>query len=376
MRPIRVMHLVHMPGPGGTEAVVSNLLSWMPPGVVQALACPPGALAESAPCSVRVYPVPFTLVRRSRSPLSMARGLRRVGEVVSALERALADFQPHIVHAHAAKAAILASRCPSRTRWSLIWHLHDYLPLGPLRSLWIARARDAADSILAVSHDVARCVGGRRPVVIHNALPDMAVAGPDEGRRVRESLGLPESTPLLGYAGRLDREKGVGTLLEVFRMVLREAPSAHLLIAGWSAFGETGLVALRRLSRRLGVEGSVHFLGRVPNLASLYRALTVFTHPAPREPFGLVILEALASGVPVVAFRSGGPREILDDFDPSLTVPVGDLEAYAQTVCRLLSDDAMRRRVAEEGPRYVRERFSPEAHCTALLAHYGSLMRP
>ncbi|MBN1424822.1 glycosyltransferase family 4 protein [Candidatus Fermentibacteria bacterium] len=379
---MRVLHLVHTPGPGGTEAVVANLLSWIPRSeAVQALACPEGPLAVQArdagnPC----YPVPFDLVRRTASPIGLAQTLGHVCAVNNALVRSIDAFQPDIVHAHAVKAAVLAHRyAGSRRNWRLVWHLHDYIPLGRLRRLWIWQACRAADAIATVSEHVALNVPGveGRATVVHNSLPPQRSKDPRLSRELLRSCGVPGTSPILGYAGRLDAEKGVHLLLRAFSLVRLNLPSARLLIAGGSQFRSNDVTReLQGEAARLGVNDAVHFLGRLPDLLGFYGAITVFAHPAPREPFGLVVLEALAQGIPVVAYDAGGPREILRGFDPSFLVPQGDLEAFAAKCCRLLSDSALQARTGVEGPVFVAEAYRPEVQCRKVLSLYWRVHTP
>lgn len=380
MTPLRILHLVHTPGPGGTETVAANLLAWIPDSeAVQALACPEGLLSVQARNAGRLhYPVGFDLVRRSGSVWGIGRSLRQASTVTGALVRAIHDFRPDIVHAHAAKAAILAHRCEcSRRDWLLIWHLHDYIPLGRFRRLWIWRAARAADAIVTVSRHVARNVPGvgGRAVVVPNSLPPQLAPDPRVSAELRVSAGIPAGSPVLGYAGRLDAEKGVPLLLKSFSVILRSLPQARLLIAGGAAFNqEDAALRLRSEAVRMGIGGSVLFLGRLPDLVGFYGAITAFVHPAPREPFGLVVLEALARGIPVVAYDTGGPREILRGFDPSLLVRRGDTDAFAATCCRVLGDAALQARVRAEGPAFVAGAYAPEVQCRKVLALYRRML--
>lgn len=374
----RVLHLVHTPGPGGTEAVVGNLLTWIAPSdATQAVACPAGPLAETARRAGRPwYPVAFGTLRRPAAGAGLIRALAAAPAVMRELAVAFRSFQPDIVHAHGAKAAVLAAAWRRRSRpWMLVWHLHDYLPLGPLRRLWIHRAR-RAEGIVAVSRHVAETVLGDAScaTVIPNAIAPPPPSDPAEGDRLLSSIGVPAGSVVIGYAGRLDREKGVETLLHSFVRIAEKEASARLLIAGSSPFKPKQTRAgLARLSADLGVAGRVHFAGRLPDLAGFYSAITLFVLPSPCEPFGLVILEALVRGIPVVAFAAGGAREILEPFDPSMLVPPADCEAFAATCCRILRDGAGRERVRRAGPEFVARAFAPDVQCGALVSLYRSL---
>ena len=138
------------------------------------------------------------------------------------------------------------------------------------------------------------------------------------------------------FAGRLVPQKGVDVLLRAFGAVLRRHPDATLHLAG---DGQLRLY-LQRLARFLGVSGGVHFLGwRGDDLPALYRSAAVTAVPSLYEPFGLVALEAMASGCPVVASRVGGLAEIVD----GTTVVPGDHLDLATRLVELLSDPDLAR---------------------------------
>jgi glycosyltransferase involved in cell wall biosynthesis len=200
-------------------------------------------------------------------------------------------------------------------------------------------------------------------------------ADPVAGASMLESLSIPAGSPVIGYAGRLDAEKGVEELLRIFHRVCAQEPKARLLIAGGSPFqADAAARHLIDLAARLNLQDRVHFLGRLPDLTSFYAALTLFAHPAPREPFGLVVLEALAHGIPVVAFDTGGPREILCGFEPGLLVAAGNSDEFAATCCRVVRNEALLTRVRREGPGFVSTAFGPSVQGRAILEHYRSML--
>jgi glycogen(starch) synthase len=153
--------------------------------------------------------------------------------------------------------------------------------------------------------------------------------------------------PTLLFAGRLEYEKGVQTLLEAIPLVARDLPWARLRVVGRGTYaGE-----LRRRTGELGLEGRVRFDGFVDaeRLRELYLSSDAVVVPSLYEPFGLVALEAMASGVPVVASDTGGLRELVEDEVTGLRFPPGDHAALARTVVRVLSDPDLARRLGREG---------------------------
>ena len=165
------------------------------------------------------------------------------------------------------------------------------------------------------------------------------VAHPGEVAALRRGV-LGGDGPLVLYAGRLDPEKGLGTLCEAWPRVLAASPQARLLMAGTGRLEE-------RLREQLG-EGA-RLLGYVERqaLAYLYRAADVVVVPSVYEPFGLVALEVMLAGRALVASDAGGLAEIVRHEENGLSVPAGDAGALGQAVLRLSSDPALRERLGK-----------------------------
>ncbi|MBA3685997.1 MAG: glycosyltransferase family 4 protein [Planctomycetes bacterium] len=177
-----------------------------------------------------------------------------------------------------------------------------------------------------------------------------------------------EGGPVL-YVGQLIRGKAVDVLLAA----MTRLPGERLEIVGSGPQeGE-----LRARCRALALDDRVAFLGRLdgPALEAAYRRAAVVAVPsrAP-ETLNLVGIEALARGVPVVATAVGGMGAWLQDGETGLAVPSNDAVALAAALRRLLTDSALRQRLADRGRAVVGERFTFQAHCAGLLAFFTSLL--
>ncbi|MEB3196960.1 MAG: glycosyltransferase family 4 protein [Candidatus Sericytochromatia bacterium] len=209
---------------------------------------------------------------------------------------------------------------------------------------------------------------------------------PSEGGPYRRAHGLDEQAILLLYVGRLERRKGVLTLWEAFARLAPQLPQLHLHLAGYSTDlsrqGDSVLGHLQRLSRESGLADRIRFLGHRPyqELPALYGACDVFVAPSPFEPFGMVYLEAMACGKPVVACRAGGALEIIEHGRSGLLVPASHPEALANALRTTVENEAWRRRLGEAAHQEVQQRFTlaqlaarTESHYrTAVAAHQAS----
>ena len=307
-----------------------------------------------------------------------------------ALMRALAPLTDlDLVHIHTPFVAHYAGvRCARRLNIPCIatYHtffaeyLHHYVPLLP-RSLGrgLARAftRSQCQSVTALiaPSEPMRAVlldyGVTRPIhVIPTGLAaDRFKKG--DGARFRAAHAVPADRPLMLYIGRVAHEKNIGFLLQVFARVRTRVPEAIFVIAGEGPARDS----LRELAGRLGLADGVHFVGyleRDTQLLDCYAAADVFVFASRTETQGLVLLEAMAQGAPLVSTAHLGTRSVLQAGCGALIV-AEDVEAFAAAAVRVLQDAGLRARLADAGRRYATE-WSSLAMARRLQELYRSLV--
>lgn len=192
--------------------------------------------------------------------------------------------------------------------------------------------------------------------------------GRERGRGWRERLGIPAEAPLVLGVGRMATKKGFHVLMEALPSVLAARPEVHVVLAG----GGDRLAELRAAASRW--PGRVHLPGpaRHDELPDLFRAADLFVMPAVHDPAGNVdglpnvVLEAMASGLPVVASRVSGIPLAVEDQETGLLVPEADAAALAAALARLLGDPAAAREMGERG----RRRAEAELTWDAVAARY------
>ena len=175
-----------------------------------------------------------------------------------------------------------------------------------------------------------------------------------DGSKVRRRHGL-EGHRVVLYVGSLTRIKGVDLLLRALRLVAEEVPDVKLVILGDGPLRGR----LMELARELGVEDRVVFAGQVPHeeVPGYMAASDLLAHPSLSESLGRALLEAQASGRPVVAFKVGGVREAVRDGWTGILVEPGDYRGMAEAIARLLLDEGLRSWMGVEARRFVEERF-------------------
>jgi glycosyltransferase involved in cell wall biosynthesis len=176
-------------------------------------------------------------------------------------------------------------------------------------------------------------------------------------KSLRRELGLSAETKLVMMAARLDPQKDWFTFLKTARQVQEQMDQCCGFLIVGSGPEEPGLrdYAAARDIRR------VFFLNHRGDVPSLLHQVDVFLLTSRREPFGIVVLEAMAAGCPVVATRSGGPDSILTDGVDGLLADVGDVQGLANHIISLLQDDGFTRKLVQTARKTVANRYSLEA---------------
>lgn len=256
-------------------------------------------------------------------------------------------------------------------------YLSCYLPLAP-RPLTRAWARmfsrsqgNAVDAVVTPSramHDKLADYGVTTPIgIIPTGLDLPRFTGGDR-QRFRRKLGIPEDRPLLLYVGRVAHEKNIDFLLETLTEIRRVEPRALLLVAGEGP-AETHL---HHLCTRLGIGENVLFTGyldRAGSLLDCYAAADVFVFASHTETQGLVLLEAMAMGLPVVAHAVMGAREVLREGEGALVAAPGDRADFAAQVLRLLGDPSLLHEQRQRAREYA-ARWSNEACAQRMVELY------
>jgi 1,2-diacylglycerol 3-alpha-glucosyltransferase len=258
-------------------------------------------------------------------------------------------------------------------------YLHHYVPVLPrglsrMLARTFTRSQCAAVQTLIAPSEPMRAVltayGVTTPIhVLPTGLaPDRFRSG--DGGAFRARAGIAAERPLVTYIGRVAHEKNVGFLVQMFREVLKSVPEAMLVIAGEGPARE----ALRSQVAALGLERQVHFAGylaRDSALLDCYAAADVFVFASRTETQGLVLLEAMAQGAPVVSTAELGTRSILVPGSGALVVPE-ERGAFAAAVVRVLQDAGLREGMAARGRAYARS-WSSAAMAARLADIYREL---
>jgi glycosyltransferase involved in cell wall biosynthesis len=320
-----------------------------------------------------VFPIPVALrpPGEGRDPFRVQRSLVRLYRVLTA--------QPFdLVHTHGYFADIIAAPLCRYLRIPHIATCHGYIPTGGSLSLYNRLDRLAlrlCSRIIAVADEirdelVASGIDRAKVVVIQNAVGATRGSSPAAGKaEARKALGLDPDAFIVGYAGRLSREKGVEHLLRAARALKGQGEGCVVLLLG----DGPERPALEGLARSLGLK--VVFAGFRSDVERWLSAMDVFALPSLTEGTPLALLEAMSLGVPVVASAVGGVPGVVQDGVSGFLVEPGDHLGMGERIRAYRRDPLLGERMSARAAATVRERFEVHAWCSRIVRQYREVAR-
>lgn len=294
---------------------------------------------------------------------------------VARLAHLIRRIRPHVLHTHHTGALIYgtAARMLAGTRGHIhTEHSHDILDAsGRLR--FLQRVLSAAPlTTVCVAEEVRQYLGlvagipWERMAVLQNGVDTDRFAPGGANPRLLRELGVEDDGPVVVTVGRLDPLKDQATLIKAFAMVRQRVPNAWLLLVGDGPLRRS----LAELASDCGQSDRVVFAGVRTDVERILPLCSVFALSSTNEGLPLVALEAMASGLPLVATSVGGIPQLVEDGNTGLLCPAGDMAALADALVRALTDDGVGRALGANGRRLVETRHSLQAMVAAYEALY------
>jgi glycosyltransferase involved in cell wall biosynthesis len=383
---LKVIFYNHTGQVSGAERVMLMILSGIDRARFQAsVICPAeGELTWlSEGIGVPVSNIESLQARFTWRPDYLIKYLKSFFRVILELRRMVVEAGPDLIHANTIRAGLVATTATIGTRIPVIWHLHDMLPHHPLSTLirWFATLSPRT-GLLAISQAVARRFRGRllrllnactKVQVIHNGInlkrftPDPAAS-----QRVRLELGVGEEQFLIGIVGQITARKGQLELIRAFAKVARQLPTAMLAVVGAPLFNDDHEYQkeLKRTAENLGVAERVIFTGSRNDVQVMMQALDLLVLNSKVEPFGLVVLEAMACGAPVLATAVDGVPELICHGISGWLVPAGDEKELAKGLVTLATDRKLRSNLVKEAKSNTVPKFSADKYLRLVESYY------
>ena len=248
----------------------------------------------------------------------------------------------------------------------------------PLKKRFLLRA----DRFIAITKELeedflSNKVESEKIVRIPNGV-DVNIYHPvslEDKLKIRQKLSIPVDKIIVMFVGRLVKWKGVPLLVKAWPMVIRDCPEAHLYIVGPGNANMDGCEdELKEIISSLGISKSVTFTGGVNNGPEYFNAADIFTSPAEYEAFGITVIEAMSSGLPVVVTSVGGMKETVRNNEHGLSIPVNDLECLHTSLVTLIRDISLRQKMGAASRVWVEQKFSLDAIAEKYLHLFRSLI--
>jgi glycosyltransferase involved in cell wall biosynthesis len=358
-----VLHLIDTAGPGGAETVFAQLAHRMGERDTTTLTVIPREDWLSGHLrSLQIEPV--ILAARGSVNVSYLRQLLKVAR----------GHRVRLIHTHLLGSAIYGALLGLITRTPVIAVLHgptDLRDLGKMAGLKRWLLAHACSVVVAVSTSTrdALLTFGLAPdaiTLIRNGV-DTDFYSPGRATELRAELGIGPEELLIGAVGNIRKPKAYEVLLKAAALVLARLPACHFAIIGQGDAEQ--LAPLETLRDSMGIAQRCHFLGFRRSTPELYRNFDVFVSSSRSEGLSLAFLEAMATGLPVVATRSGGPQEVIEPDVNGVLVPIEDPDSLAEALLRTLQSPEFRTRVGAAARQRVVHSFSLEA----VLRQYAGL---
>lgn len=297
------------------------------------------------------------------------------------LARIIREKNIKIVHAHLARdypVAALAVRLSKKAKLVLTRHL--LFPLNfphkfvlPKNSTFIAVSKGVRGVLrkqFFLPHEQIRLVyNGINTVLFENTKKTVAI------ENSLRQLNLKSDALLIGIAGEITAHKGQTDFVRAASLVLKQFPAAEFLIVGQDSSPRGRyLKHLENVIEELGLQNNIHLLGWIDNVAPVFAAVDVFVSASRIEPFGLVIVEAMASGCAVIATKTDGATEIIEDGKTGILVSVENPSELSKAIGELLSDKSFRQELGDNARKAAVEKFSIQRMVEETVKIYREIL--
>ncbi len=374
-----VLYLNHSAQMSGAEASLRSLLWGLrrADAPIDPLVALPGegpltSLLRDEGWSVTL--APLRRLERPRGLVDTMASLLHVLQTAPHICRLANGSDAKIIHSNSTTAHIVGGIAGDKTHKPAIWHCRDLVPLGKIAG----QLGDKAAQVVAISNCVADLLEGEgvsrdKIRVIFNGLD------PDEWRPrqrsvVRELLAIPPDDFVFGVVGQMVPWKNHSAFIEAAAQLMQdpECARARFVVIGGDLWDEqaTYIKELRALVKKHELAGRFNFVPHQSDGADALAALDCLVHPALDEPFGRVVMEAMAMQKPVIAMNSNGPKEIIQHEHDGLLV---EPEELASAMKRVLQDADLREHLSHNARPSVESRFHIAEHTRKVLELYGEL---
>lgn len=383
----RVLYVSHTSEMSGAERSLLTLLGGLPASVSPVVACPAGRLADA----VRAMGVPVIEIAEIRAsfrldPRHTPAAIFEIARLAAVIRRIARQQRVHLIHANSVRAGLAAGLVRRVGGPPTIVHVRDCLPKTVTAYLTRRAITGLATMVVANSIYTARnfLLRSDQPQlrVVYNAVDPSRFGSVACSRdEARSELGIGESDHVLGLIAQITPWKGQDDAIRIVAELKNDWPDACLLLVGEAKFKNGAArfdnrmfrTSLEQLSRTLGVEDRVRFLGERADLWRILPALDLLLVPSWEEPFGVSLIEAMELGIPVVATNVGGPAEVVRPGEDGVLLPPRSPHLWAKAIDELLRQPERRVTMGINGRIRTGSAFSLDRYVSGVLECYELL---
>jgi len=376
-----VLYLNHVSAVSGAEKSLLALLSKLDRNAfTPILACPPGKLAiQAEELGIETLSLPLARFARTANPLKKSLYALAWFAGTNHLRKIIASTAPALIHSNSATAHLYAASLAKKAGIPCAWHARDLRPL-PFPAPMLCRKTDRIIAVSDAVSDLLAATGFSRPRItrIYNGIDPAAWQAQVTQRDVRSALGIPAEGRVILLVAQFVPWKRHEDAIRALPRILEEEPAARLVLVGSDQFERhTELVGeLKGLAQGLRIQDKVIFAGQRDDVADLMAAAELVVVPSDAEPFGLVALEAMSLGKPVVGTRAGGLPEVVRDGETGLLVVPRFPESLAASCVRLLKNESLARSLGEAGRARVDKLFHINRTAQEIQMLYEAILHP
>lgn len=370
---IKVAYIDHAEEMGGAEFSLYYLIKEIDRGEVK----PHLIVPSSSPLKDRFSHDQNVTV--THHPLGSINPLKRPSNIISFLKgvRNLTNYfktNIDVIHTNTYRASIYGLIAGKLAKKTTIWHvrdLHNSFFFKHVMPLF-------ADHIVAISRAVSEQfsdnVMRKKVSIVYNGV-DFSEYQPQEIKaELRQELNIGKSTTLIGMVGRMTKWKGYHHLIEALPQIIAHDPNVKIVIVGDALFAKQDyLTYLKKRVKEKNLSEYVVFLGQREDIPNIMKSLDLFVSFSDREPFGRVIIEALAMETPVIVANSGGAPEIIENGNCGTIVEDGDAGALGLSIIALLNRKNELSSLGINGRRWVEAKFDTRKVGTEITQTYSKV---
>jgi len=377
----RILYVSHSSGLDGAEKCLLSLAKHLDKKrFTPIIALPATGKLRSEAAKFGIKTIIFPLERWILFSYDYGLSGQNLIERSSKLARIIEEEKIDIVHTNTALIAegALAARIAGRPH---IWHMHEILaghpslilplPLYLTHKLIDIYSEYVVCVSMAVKNSLSDVIRTEKIKVIYNGIetPLKSVGT----QRLRRELGLPDNALIVCTIGHIMEEKGYSTFVSAAIRVLKENKNIHFVSVG-DMLDQALSQRLKEQIKEAAIDAHISFLGYRSDIWQILDDIDVYVTSSQTESFGLAIVEAMASGKPVISTRSGGPEEIIVDGSTGRLVPVNDPDTMADAIIELASDQTKRQKMGTNGRRRFEENFTISQYAGSFEELYAALM--